>query len=89
VHLEVRDDSGQHSVPKGSESHWALLVVSDSFAGQSRVERHKAVYKALLEEMASGIHALKLETYTPAEWSATGASAASDAPECLGGSKHG
>ncbi len=86
-HLEVRDDSGQHAVPKGSESHWAVLIVSDSFAGLSRVARHRAVYKAVEVELGAGIHALKLETFTPAEWSAKGSSVASDAPLCLGGSK--
>ena len=87
VHLEVRDDSGQHAVPKGSESHWALLIVSGAFEGLSRVARHRAVYGALSDELTSGVHALKLETFTPAEWIAKGSAEASDAPLCLGGSK--
>jgi BolA family transcriptional regulator, general stress-responsive regulator len=87
AHLEVRDDSGQHAVPKGSESHWALLIVSGAFEGLSRVARHRAVYGALAPELEAGIHALKLETFTPSEWSAKGGAAASDAPLCLGGSK--
>ena len=86
-HLEVRDDSGQHSVPKGSESHWALLIVSGAFEGLSRVARHRAVYGALSDELTSGVHALKLETFTPAEWAAKGSAEAADAPLCLGGSK--
>ena len=87
AHLEVRDDSGQHAVPKGSQSHWALLIVSGSFEGLSRVARHRAVYGALAEELGSGMHALKLETFTPAEWAAKGSAEASEAPLCLGGSK--
>ena len=87
VHLEVRDDSGQHAVPKGSESHWALLIVSGAFEGLSRVARHRAVYGALSDELTSGVHALKLETFTPAEWAAKGSAEASEAPLCLGGSK--
>lgn len=87
AHLELRDDSGQHAVPKGSESHWALLIVSDTFEGQSRVARHRAVYGALADELGSGMHALKLETFTPAEWTAKGSVEASEAPLCLGGSK--
>ena len=86
-HLEVRDDSGQHSVPKGSESHWALLIVSGAFEGLSRVARHRAVYGALSDELTAGMHALKLETLTPAEWAAKGSAEASEAPLCLGGSK--
>jgi len=87
VQLEVRDDSGEHAVPKGSESHWALLIVSNGFEGLSRVARHRAVYGALSDELTSGVHALKLETFTPAEWTAKGSAEASDAPLCLGGSK--
>jgi stress-induced morphogen len=87
VHLDVRDDSGQHAVPKGSESHWALLIVSGAFEGLSRVARHRAVYGALSDELTSGVHALKLETFTPAEWAAKGSVEASEAPLCLGGSK--
>jgi BolA protein len=86
-HLEVRDDSGQHAVPKGSESHWALLIVSGAFEGLSRVARHRAVYGVLSDELTSGVHALKLETFTPAEWAAKGSAEASAAPPCLGGSK--
>jgi BolA protein len=86
-HLQVRDDSGQHAVPKGSESHWALLIVSEAFAGLSRVARHRAVYGALSDELTAGVHALKLETFTPAEWAAKGLAEASEAPVCLGGSK--
>jgi BolA protein len=87
THLEVRDDSGQHAVPKGSESHWALLIVSGAFEGLSRVARHRAVYGALSDELTSGVHALKLETFTPDEWAAKGSAEASAAPLCLGGSK--
>jgi BolA protein len=86
-HLEVRDDSGQHAVPRGSESHWALLIVSGAFEGLSRVARHRAVYGALSDELTSGMHALKLETFTPAEWARKGSTEASEAPLCLGGSK--
>jgi len=86
-HLQVRDDSGQHAVPKGSESHWALLIVSGAFEGLSRVARHRAVYGALSDELTAGMHALKLETFTPAEWAAKGSAEASEAPLCLGGSK--
>ena len=87
VQLEVRDDSGQHAVPKGSESHWALLIVSGAFEGLTRVARHRAVYGALSDELTSGVHALKLETFTPAEWAAKDSAEASATPLCLGGSK--
>ena len=57
-HLEVRGD-GQH---------FEALVVSDAFAGRSRVQRHQLVYAALGDRMREEIHALSMRTLTPAEW---------------------
>lgn len=31
IHLEVINESYMHNVPKGSESHFKVLVVSDKF----------------------------------------------------------
>jgi len=84
-HLEVIDESYMHAVPRGAESHFRLLVVSDHFDGRSAVERHQAVYRILAEEVSGGIHALGLQTMTPAEWTAD--QARNESPECLGGSK--
>jgi BolA protein len=85
THLEIIDESFMHSVPEGAESHFRLLVVSDAFAGKSPVQRHQAVYRALAEEMRDHIHALGLQTMTPAEWAAD--RSRNESPACLGGSK--
>ncbi|MFQ5743180.1 MAG: BolA family protein [Acidobacteriota bacterium] len=84
THLEVIDESSMHSVPQGSESHFRLLIVSDWFEGRSQIDRHRAVYEILADEMSDLIHALGLQTMTSSEW-AHGSIAQS--PGCLGGSK--
>lgn len=53
----------------GDGHHFAALVVSDAFAGLSRVQRHQRVYAALGDRMREEIHALSMTTLTPAEWS--------------------
>jgi BolA protein len=84
VHLEILDESGMHAVPKGSESHFRLRVVSRAFDGMRLIERHRAINGALAAELAGSIHALALETFTPEEWAARGG-AVQESPPCLGG----
>jgi BolA protein len=75
-----------HSVPPGAESHFRVLVVSERFAGQGLVTRHRALNQLLREELQGGLHALALHTWTPEEWFEKGG-AAPQSPPCLGGSK--
>lgn len=51
----------------GGGDHWSAVVVSEAFAGVSRVRRHQMVYRALGEAMTGPIHALALKTFTPDE----------------------
>jgi len=85
--LEVHNESDQHSVPRGSETHFRVVVVSEVFAGKPLVARHKLVYEVLAAELSSGVHALTITSRTPEEWAASPASLVS--PPCLGGSKAG
>ena len=62
----------QHVEVLGDGEHFQALVVSDEFAGRSRVQRHQLVYAALGERMREEIHALSMRTLTPAEWRADG-----------------
>ena len=48
--------------------HFQAIVIGDVFAGLSQLKRHQAVYRALGDKMGREIHALSLQTYTPAEW---------------------
>lgn len=85
AHLEVINESHMHSVPKGSETHFKVVVVSDRFEGLNPVKRHQLVYGALGEElrMKKGIHALAITSRTPGEWQASPEANAS--PKCMGG----
>ncbi|NUP12693.1 MAG: BolA family transcriptional regulator [Polyangiaceae bacterium] len=85
THLEVLDESSMHSVPKGAESHFKLIVVSDAFGGKSRIDRHRVVNGLLKDEMSRGLHALTVTAFTPEEWNRSPEVQAS--PACLGGSK--
>ncbi len=85
-YLEVANESDQHSVPANSETHFRVVLVSESFVGCSRVARHQLVYKALAEQMQGPVHALALHTYAPEEWRQR-EGGAPESPECLGGSK--
>ena len=67
-HLEVVDESGNHSVPHGAESHFKVVAVSSSFAEQSRIARHRAINALLSEEFDAGMHALAVHAYSPEEW---------------------
>ena len=81
----VTDESRQHNVPKGAESHFNVLVVSDQFDGLNRVARHRMVHGALADEFAGGLHALTLTLRTPSEHEHAQGPIAS--PKCMGGSK--
>lgn len=82
--LEVLNESHGHNVPKGSETHFKIVLVSDSFEGLGLVARHRKVYQVLGDELQLGVHALALHTYTPQEWSAREGSSP-DSPRCHGG----
>ena len=85
LHLEVVNESFMHNVPEGSESHFKVTVVSERFAGESLVTRHRMINEILAQELRGTIHALALHTLTPEEWFETGGKAP-DSPQCLGGS---
>lgn len=85
VHLEVVNESHQHNVPPGSESHFKVVLVSDAFTGKRQVQRHQMIYGVLAQELNSGVHALGLHTYSPDEWS--GPMSVPDSPPCLGGGR--
>lgn len=52
----------------GTLDHFEARIVSEAFAGKSRIEQHQLVYAALGEAMHGPIHALALKTYTPEAW---------------------
>jgi BolA protein len=69
--LDLTDDSEQHRGHGGynpsGESHFSLLIESAAFAGRTRVERQRLVYKALGELMHERVHALAIKAIAPGE----------------------
>lgn len=61
-----------HLHVEGDGQHFYAVIVSTAFEGLSRVHRHKAVYGALNGGMEQAIHALSMQTFTPAEWEVRG-----------------
>src|SRR3954466_13738478 len=75
-HLEVVNESHMHSVAKGSETHFKVVIVSPLFVGVPAVKRHQLVYGALGDLMGKkpsqgGIHALAITSRTPDEWASS------------------
>jgi stress-induced morphogen len=69
--LEVVNESHRHaghaSSPETGESHFSIKVVSRSFAGKTRLERHRMVNEVLAEELAGKVHALAITALAPEE----------------------
>jgi stress-induced morphogen len=49
----------------GDGDHFAAQVISQAFAGKSRVQQHQMVYEALKGRMGGVLHALALTTAVP------------------------
>ena len=48
----------------GGGDHFQATVVSDAFAGRSRIEQHRLVYDVFGDEVGGPIHALSITTRT-------------------------
>lgn len=84
LHLEVVNESDNHNVPPGSESHFKVVLVAESFEGKTLVARHRMINEILADELQNKIHALALHTYTEADWRDKNGTAPMS-PPCLGG----
>lgn len=69
--LRVIDESHQHhghgGWREGGETHFRVDIVSDAFAGKSRLERHRLINAALAQELADRVHALAIAAKAPNE----------------------
>ncbi len=59
-----------HVEVSGDGHHWEAVIVSAAFEGLSRVKQHQLVYAALGDRMREEVHALSMQTLTPAQWEA-------------------
>ena len=62
----------QVKVLSEDKTHFEALVVSEEFAGQSRIRRHQMIYGTLGALMGREIHAMSIQALTPEEWAAQG-----------------
>jgi BolA protein len=70
VALAVTDDSHRHAGHPGARDgrgHFTVEIASAAFAGMAPLARHRAVYAALGDMMATDIHALAIRARTPDE----------------------
>jgi BolA protein len=70
VQLEVIDDSHRHAGHAGAadgRGHFTVLVVSKRFENLGTLKRHKLVYEAVGDMMATDIHALSIQALAPGE----------------------
>ena len=84
AYLLVENESKNHNVPTGSETHFKVIAVSNHFENLSRIARHRLINQILAAELASGMHALSLHLYACEEW-ATAKENLQQSPQCLGG----
>lgn len=52
----------------GDGHHFEALVVSEAFAGKTKIQQHQLVYRTLGDRMRGEIHALSMRTLTPEQW---------------------
>ena len=71
LHLVVRDDSHLHVGHAGhrpeGETHFFVEVVSERFAGESRLSRQRLVHAALGDLLRERVHALSISARAPQE----------------------
>lgn len=69
--LTILDESHLHAGHAGhdprGETHFAVTMISEAFAGKSRIDRQRLVYATLAEELAGRVHALRLALTAPEE----------------------
>ena len=68
--LDVVDDSHRHEGHPGvrdGRGHFTVVIVAKAFAGISKLDRHRAVYDAVQDLMATDIHAMSIHAFAPGE----------------------
>ena len=91
--LNVINESNMHNVPKNSETHFKVVVVSKEFDEMpSLVKRHRMVNTILSDELAGPVHALSIVAKSIKQWEKMAKDfdgeeniALSPSPNCHGG----
>lgn len=82
--IDVINESYMHNVPKGSETHFKVIVVSEQFNDKPLLTRHRMVHDLLKLELQHDIHALSIVAKTPEQWEESDKTLTSS-PACRGG----
>ena len=72
VVLKIINESPNHNVPEGSESHFHVLIVSEKFSGLTLIKRHQMVHQLIAKELKEKIHAFSQKTLSPEEFKQQG-----------------
>jgi len=69
--VDVVDESHLHEGHAGhrpgGQSHFRIYIVSQAFAGKSRIDRHRMINAVLADDLAGGVHALAIHASAPGE----------------------
>ncbi len=68
--IQLTDESEHHAGHAGAQGgagHYRIKIIHPSFAGLTRVGRHRLVYHAVADWMPHRVHALSIEALTPNE----------------------
>jgi BolA protein len=69
--IDVVDESHLHEGHAGhrpgGQSHFRVYIVSQAFAGKSRIDRHRMINAVLADDLAGGVHALAIHATAPDE----------------------
>lgn len=69
--LVITNDSAHHAGHMGDdgtgESHFSVVIESAAFAGVSRLQRQRMVYKALGDIAGGRVHAMAVKASAPGE----------------------
>src|SRR4029079_10936716 len=69
--LKVLDESHQHEGHAGhrpgGQNHFRVYIVSALFKNMTRVQRHRLINDALVDELAGSVHALAIHAAAPGE----------------------
>lgn len=82
----LENESYKHNVPDGSETHFALTLVSEEFEAMPRVRRHQRVFALVSDLLEGPVHAMALHLYTPQQWAERHEHIPAS-PACLGGGR--
>ncbi|MCC5794913.1 MAG: BolA/IbaG family iron-sulfur metabolism protein [Chromatiales bacterium] len=66
--IEAQLPGSQVQVHSSDNVHYEAVVISATFDGQRKLQRHRQIYAALGERVGGDIHALSIQAWTPEEW---------------------